>query len=515
MPSLGELFIELGVVGDVKPLEKANNTLKDAIKNIEKQIEANKRLLEYKEALKNATTKGDKALIKSNFVKTLEKERLEETIDANEKTIAGKKKLAKTMAGVVKGAGAVIAAFSGAVFALNKLSEALIQNNQAWINFTRQTDLGLQALQKYAGVAALLDASLGEEGAAGSIAQLEKRLFDLKLTGQGARGFILAGVNPLGQDAFGVIEQLRNRIKGLNNNAATYLLEQMGLDPRLLPLLRLTRHEFLELQRTVERYKLSDEQREAIQKLNIQLSIAGQKLKFLKDRIALMLLPAFVKLAGFMATIVEAFVKLVDWLQNSDTTAAKVTKSILAIAAAIGILTAALWAFTAHPIIAVITAALGALLLIIEDIMVYLRGGESVTGDIVRFFDELGQKFKSSDFSGAIQDLSKGLLQIGKMTTPPTISALIRLFELLLKVKDSFGAFDLNLNNNLSANNLLTPTGGYASNTNTNNSYYDNRQINMDNKISTSQPAYDIQREFVYTNAAFNNWSPVMPQVST
>ena len=41
MPSLGELFVELGVVGDVKPLEKAIGTMKEAVKQIDNEIKAN------------------------------------------------------------------------------------------------------------------------------------------------------------------------------------------------------------------------------------------------------------------------------------------------------------------------------------------------------------------------------------------------------------------------------------------------------------------------------------------
>lgn len=208
--NLGELFIELGVVGDVKPLKEALKTLQTSVKETNKQAKAN--------------------------------------------------------INIAKGIGLIITTIGGAIIALDRMTSSLVKNNQTWINFTRQTDLSLKSLQKYSSVASLLDKSLGMEGAAGSIEQLNKRLFELKLTGEGARGFLLAGVNPLGQDAFGVIEQLRSRFQGLDNTSATYLMEQMGLDPKLLPLIRLTRKEFEDLYSSVKNYQLTAQQREEIQK---------------------------------------------------------------------------------------------------------------------------------------------------------------------------------------------------------------------------------------------------------
>lgn len=513
MPSLGEIFVQLGVVGDVKPLEKAIKTIREAIKETNRQISANKRLIRYLNDLKNAQGDAQKKLIKENFAKEILNDKREKELEQNQKVIDGKKELAANIAGVVKGIGAFVGAVSGAVFALNKLSESLIQNNQAWINFTRQTDLSLQSLQKYAGVASLLDASLGQEGAAGTIEQLNKRLFELQLTGQGARGFILAGVNPIGQDAFGVIEQIRNRISGLNNTAATYLLEQMGIDPRMLPLLRMTRQEFEALYSTIEKYQLSKEQREQIQALNTQLSIAGQKLKYLKDKVVLALLPLLVRLAESFAAVTEGIVSFFEWMRKGETLGAKITAVILSFAAAVGVLTAALWAFTAHPIVAAITAALMALYLVIEDIMYYLQGKDSLIGVIINFFKELGKDIDLGNFEAVFDKIKTIAITLSKLPVSPFITSLIRFLELLSMVKtDVFDKLfpdeneeekeQIGFKETVPADysKILNPASNIANNT-TNNA--DNRQINQNIQITTSQPAQDINNEIIRANSVF------------
>ena len=91
MASLGELFVELGVVGDVKPLEKAIGTMKEAVKQIDNEIKANQRLLKYLQDIKNARNDGEKAIIKENFAKEIQKQKMLDEIDANQKAVDGKK----------------------------------------------------------------------------------------------------------------------------------------------------------------------------------------------------------------------------------------------------------------------------------------------------------------------------------------------------------------------------------------------------------------------------------------
>ena len=268
-------------------------------------------------------------------------------------------------------------AVSTAFYAINKLTNSLIASNQEFLNLTRNTDIALSTFQKWNNVGRMF----GVKNAAQQIANLNQRLFELKLTGQGAEGFILAGINPLGQDAEGVMEQLRNRVAGLDDTAATFLLNRMGLDPSMLHLLRMTRQEFEELGRTVEKYQLTQEQRAQIQVFNKQLEIARIKLEYLKDRVVLKLLPIFVQ---FMHSLYGVSKVLKDIVKAIEKIPA-LKNTLIGIGAAIMI-----WF---HPILALFSA----LYLIIDDVAHYINGGGSMIGVFMKALEEFHEKGFFSD----------------------------------------------------------------------------------------------------------------------
>lgn len=259
--SVGELFIELGVEGDASKLDefskKVQKLAKDINVNITKQKQSNKGF--------------------EQAIKTFRR---------------------------------VAIAVTGTVFAIEKLTNSLMNNNQTWLSLQNQTDLTISKLQGYAGVASLLDKSFGMQGAAGSIAQLNEKLFELRLTGEGAKGFQIAGINPAGQDAFGVIEQVRERIKSLNNTQATYLLKQIGLDPKLLPMLRMERDEFEKLRQVEERLQLTDEERKQILQYQIRLGIAHNQMQLAMQRLTLALMPLWTKLVEIAGHLAEGISNL-------------------------------------------------------------------------------------------------------------------------------------------------------------------------------------------------------------
>ena len=251
MPSIGELFIELGVVGDPEQVEKFNKKIKETAKSMDLTV---------------------KSAVKTN----------------------------NGLADLAKGFAAAVTAIVGAGIALNKFTNDLVKNNQAMLDLTRTTDIAQGTFQKWNNIGKML----GVENAAQQLEGLNQRMFEM-LTGEGARGFQLAGINPVGQDANGVLEQLRSRVSGMDDTTAAYLLQQMGLDPKMLHLLRLNRQEFEELGATVRKYQLTPEQTKQIQAMNVQLQIAAIKLQYLKDRAILAIMPYWVKFMQSLAGVVE------------------------------------------------------------------------------------------------------------------------------------------------------------------------------------------------------------------
>lgn len=324
--SLGELFIELGVFGNTKELKEFENKLKRVNKT------------------------------------------MQETKNKNET-------VTKSTKGFLREIRNIALAISGAIYALSRLSNSLIQSNQEFLNLTRNSDIALGTFQKWNNVGRMF----GVKNAAQQLFNLNQRLYELKLTGEGADGFILAGINPLGQDAEGVMEQLRNRVANLDDTTATFLLTRMGLDPTMLHLLRMTREEFEAYNRATSKYRLTEEQSKQLQLMNAQLEIARIKIQYLKDRAILAILPYFIKFMNVVAMTGDKIKQLIDWL-NGDSAWAKFVKFILKAVAVFalwvttitalaktfqvlaGVITAvrvALLALTAHPIIAAITALIG------------------------------------------------------------------------------------------------------------------------------------------------------------
>lgn len=477
--NLGELFIELGVVGDVKPLKEALKTLQTSVKETNKQAKAN--------------------------------------------------------INIAKGIGLIITTIGGAIIALDRMTSSLVKNNQTWINFTRQTDLSLKSLQKYSSVASLLDKSLGMEGAAGSIEQLNKRLFELKLTGEGARGFLLAGVNPLGQDAFGVIEQLRSRFQGLDNTSATYLMEQMGLDPKLLPLIRLTRKEFEDLYSSVKNYQLTAQQREEIQKMNIQLEIAAMKFRYLKDRAILAIMPAFTKFMNSLARITEMIARfIVKYKEILGVSAILLSrlKPVQALFSKFSITLASL--ISQIPIVGRLLVGLGsifsrlllpitAIYLLLDDLAVFMEGGDSVIGMLLNysetFIKDLRNVFEAFTNGNPFAPLIKSLVDLSNLNipVPPIIQSIIaaassmgiivqNMRELKTQGVITGGAVSLGYTGSLPdlSSSFITPgmQRNISSNSITNN--YDNRQITQSNSITTNQTVDTLYNELVFARNSMN-----------
>lgn len=542
MPSLGELFVELGVVGDVKPLEKAIGTMKEAIKQIDNEIKANQRLLKYLQDIKNARNTSEKALIKENFANEIKKQKMLDEIDANQKAVDGKKEFASKIAGVVKGVGAFVGVITGAAVALNKFTNDIVQTNQAMLDLTRTTDIALGTFQKWGSIGKML----GVENADQQLEGLNQRMFDLMLTGEGARGFQLAGINPVGQDAEGVLEQLRARVSRMNDTTATYLLQQMGLDPKMLHLLRLTRQEFDGLSEAIRKYQLSPDDTKRIQAFNIQIQIAGIKLRYLKDKAIMALMPAWAKLIESFARVAEMLTRVgkkvgefvVKWrgliaggvlfLSRFKPVAEFLTKTSL-IFKEMGTSVSKL--ILKIPVLGRFLGALGgfaakallpftALYLILDDIAGYTQGKKSLIGEVINWFQETGGDFSKifgkmfgGDFMGGLQELIIKLIDV----IDDFAQVLLRIASILTGLPlDKWGQKFANWVSQGTYDDLKNYEYGLptpqmqqnVSNNNTSSVTNNDNKVSMTNYIQTSQPAFDIQNQLAYArNAMATGWA--------
>lgn len=482
---LGELFIELGTIGDTKQLEAFVKKVKEAAGAIE----------DY----------GKKQDSNSNGFN---------------KAIASAKSYIKSIRGVAL-------AITGALYAINRLTNDLVQNNQAFVNLTRQSDIALTTFQKWDGIGKMF----GIEGAANQLESLNEKLFELRLTGEGARGFQLAGINPIGQDAEGVLEQLRTRISGMDNTTAGYLLKQMGLDPRMITLLRMSRAEFEELGATIKKYQLTEVQRQQIEKMNIQLQIAGQKLKYLKDRAVIAIMPYWVKFVQSLARVTEGFTRVVNWtikavkyigsLQIGAVKLSQIITTVLIPALlALGLIFKPLE-----------TLFIG-LYLIIDDFVGFLQGKDSVIGLLFNFLDELNDKINFDtpkwiqdllaalqnidnlqDFTKVVQNVATGKqneVDVKKIPqsilgNPATWLIFPQLAPLGLGAK-AWSNMLPKINRGIEADNiengLITPDMTQSIN-NSNTTSNNTNNVNLTAYVTTNQPAQEMINEYRHLQAAY------------
>lgn len=452
MPSIGELFIELGVVGDKNEVAEFDKKVKQLAKDMDL-------------TLKNS-------------------------VNAN-----------NGIKGFVNGIAGVIGTIADAATALNKLTNDLVASNQSLIDLTGTTDIAQGTFQKWGSIGKML----GVQNADRQLAGLNRRLFDLMQTGQGAQDFWRAGINPVGQDAQGVLEQLRNRVKGMSNTRAEYLLQQIGLDPKMLHLLRIARQDFEALGQTVKKYQISQEQTKYIQEMNIQLKIAGIKLKYLKDNAIMALMPAWTLFTESFARVSEGLSNAVQYVSDFISKYPAVQAALKGIAVAMGVILA-----VTHPLL----AAFAALYLIIDDVMAYFSGGRSMLGVFLNALDELQDKINNSiktpqwlkdllALAGSVDDFNKlsgtdageNVLfadNIGVQTK--MLRNLARAVSIMIKEELQYksGVVD-----ELS---FVTPAMERSLSYSTTNT--DNRAINMTNNIHTSQPAYDIESQLTFARNA-------------
>lgn len=550
MANLGELFIQLGIIGDIKPLEDALNKAKEQIALTQTQVRLDNARAKALEKIRQTTTKADKQRI----AKAYQTEKQLITQQAQEaginRQITAHKALGQTVGKVATGFAAFIGAVTAAAVAMNKLTNDLVQSNQAFLNLTRTSDMALSTFQKWDNVGKMF----GVENAAQQIEGLNQRLFELRLTGQGARGFQLAGINPAG-DAESVLEQLRSRVAGMSDTSASYLLQQMGLDPQMLHILRLGREEFEELGQTVRKYQLTPEQSKNIQQMNVQLQIAAIKLKYLKDRAVLALMPYWVKFVQSLARVTEGLAHVGKWLTSTKLGIVSLAGTITTVL--IPAIRALYVALSSHPIVAVITAILGSLYLLIDDIVGYYQGKDSGIGALLYLFDEIDAKINSIDTPQWVKDLlalfkngnnflatwndidkarngdtvkTSGIQKVNTTLKYSPLGGLLKPMTQLIDAVIGLQSTIEILNRHLGKNGITTggavgiPANGYEgtlpdlshrgivppateqiinNNNNTISSTTSNPQITQTNYIQTNQLANDIERELRFINAQF------------
>lgn len=267
------------------------------------------------------------------------------------------KEVAEKIANLPVDAAAAIAGMAGISLELGRMAEEAINTSVAFQAFSNQTGLSWQELQKWQIVAT--QANVSAQAVATSVSTLERNLAEIRLGRGNIAPFQMLGISPVGQDAFGVLRQLRERIKNMNPATATNIASQMGLSPEMMNVLRLSDKQFTEFANHV--HGLTERQEKDFLDAKLAITQFGETFKYM--------------MFGVLSHFVEAIEKGAQFKGMIQT---------LGVAAAM----LAVYFFP-------VTAAMGALLLVLDDLAVYSTGGKSLTGEglkaLHKFFDDLAK----------------------------------------------------------------------------------------------------------------------------
>ena len=315
------------------------------------------------------------------------------------------------------------AAFTGAIVDLDRFVNSALKGVVALQNLNNQTGLSIEKLQNFQQAGQLSNLALSADQIAQSIGSLQKNLAQIKI-GQGdIAPFQLLGIDPTSQDAFGVIDQLRESIKGIDPAIATNLVSQLGLSPEFINILKLSRKEFELLS---ENTFLNPKQRANIDKLGTSIKAVSLRFKALKDQ-------SIAKLAPQLTEITQEFFK---WLKdNGDKivqTISSIAKGIAKFAEGIGRAVGLVSRFLSNTIglenslkvlavgFAFLTlsmspflAGLTAILIILDDIAVFSAGGDSLIGRMVESFKQLPDFAKILVGAGGFALIAKNITLLG------------------------------------------------------------------------------------------------------
>ena len=362
----------------------------------------------------------------------------------------------------VKSLKRAITVVSGAVIAVDRLTNALLKANQAYVSFNQQTGISIDAANRLMGAGMLANYSLAPEAMMNSLQALQSNLAAIRIGQGNLAPFQILGINPAGKDATQIIEDLRIALEGVDDAMAVNLIQQMGLSPEFISLLRLSSEEVKRLTAASEQFMLTAAQRNALNELAMELRLVHMEMAYLKDKVLIAIGPHLVKLLDRFAKILEVLFEyraLIGWLGIGGVAAImKMDKAIKVLGITINA-TFGKW-----------LAALTAIYLLLEDLAIWKTGGQSLIGDLYewgqRGFSRDGEAKTIDEMHEQLFDRKRNKFQkyIDWISGGGVLGSLMGgashqhdMYERMLKSKQSgWGLGNLSSTQNLNQNNYIT-----------------------------------------------------------
>ena len=460
---LADFFIQLGVKGDTKELDKT-------IKQLEEAEKQSSRLIKYRKDLAKATNEQEKALIKKNFA---DKVSLENAKKQKGALIEQK----NALMGVVKGLGAFAIGAVIAYKAVDRMVNSLAVANSRMIAFQRQTGISFASLNKYASASASVNFNATPEQMANTMQTLAGNLYDIRM----GRGDIspyqeLAFVggkpfNPMGMSVEQLIESVREAIKGVGDVQATNLITRMGFSPDDLLMLRMTREEF----EKINDLFLSPREREQMNAYSLQVKKMRLEFQLMKDRALLAIIPAFIKITNVVKNFGTVWGKVLTDFTEFLNKSFSINDGLKLLALSFAVILKA---------VSPLTRTITMLYLVLEDLAYWYAGKGSVFGDI------FGQRGQSETEKGDDRSwFGKTLIGLPKLGYE--LKGKLNRGEITKEEAKNMALNYLGLGNNA---NIAPPTSQtYMTPSNTNNN------VNQNFSIYTTESASVVENSLNFT----------------
>jgi len=294
-------------------------------------------------------------------------------------------------------------AFIGATYTIDKFISGTIKQGVALENFSTQTGLAINELNKWVSAGQKVNRELNFDTIKNNVAGLQKQLEQIKIGQGNIAPFQLLGIN-IDTNAFGVLKQLRENIKGLSNPQAVNLIQQLGLDANFINVLRLSEQEFDKLS---QNNFLSGNQTSAIANLGKTLNDLKIKFQSLKDQAVVKLAPTLMKLFNDLQKWVNANgKKLIQTFTDIANIFSKIATGVTRVAGLFAdLFQNILKTENSFTTLAVVVGALMlsfkplsllliGLLLLLDDIAVWKMGGQSLFGDFYDGIEKIANTVK-------------------------------------------------------------------------------------------------------------------------
>jgi hypothetical protein len=179
-----------------------------------------------------------------------------------------------------------------------------VESSNSIVLMAQRTSISTEKLQDLAKVMQMQDFSLSFDKAAGSIENLQEELTKMRFGMGDQTPFKMLGLDVMGKDATQVIDDLSERIKGLDDRAAIVMLKMAHLQPAMLSYMRLSKEEKQKQLEETNIFNLNDSQFKEVNKMGQKQLLLNMHFKNAGDQLVAHLAPILTRLIIFLDKLI-------------------------------------------------------------------------------------------------------------------------------------------------------------------------------------------------------------------